>query len=319
MVSSRKSMPNHRQKPSDIAVEAKRQYIPYIAQRYQQYPPHSFLHTEARPIPTASASSRDSASHRLRVAVIEGDPVDVALDWYDCELNQKEVGGSPRSNRLHRIPVVNMANEKRPGGDWELGLLAPEEDLCRRSNLIHCLTTPWADGNGGNYPIPVHGGIYSPHVVVFRSGPDKAYAVWPEFKSVPVISVAPIRRPKLDESGQRYSFAQEKELMKDKIRTVLRIANEWHHSDICVGAFGAGPSFKNPVRQLASMWKEILFYEEEFQDAFTNVVFAIEPGSANTGSSKGTPSDVDIFRLEFDPATIWPAGHEIRVNRGSPP
>ena len=100
------------------------------------------------------------------MAVIDGDPVDVALDWYETECSSaSRSGASPHDNEPVRIPIVNMANEKRAGGDWESGLLAPEENLCRRSNLVHCLTTPWTSSlQMTNYPIPSKGGLYSPNV-----------------------------------------------------------------------------------------------------------------------------------------------------------
>jgi len=136
--------------------------------------------------------------------------------------------------------------------------------------------------------------------VVFRSGPEKGYRVWKEFKALPIISVAPIRRPKLDELGADYSFSQEKELMKDKMRTVLRIAASRQHSDLCIGAFGVGYGFRNPAKQVAGMWRELLFNEQEFQGAFSNVVFALE--GTSSGSSKGSVSDLEVFRREFDPS-----------------
>jgi hypothetical protein len=43
--------------------------------------------------------------------MIEGDPVDVALDW---ARTQQKPGQPPPL-----IPIINMANDKRPGGDWE--------------------------------------------------------------------------------------------------------------------------------------------------------------------------------------------------------
>lgn len=136
--------------------------------------------------------------------------------------------------------------------------------------------------------------------MVFRSGPDKGYQIWKEFKALPIISVAPIRRPKLDESGVDYSFSQERELMKEKMRTVLRIAAARQHVDLCIGAFGVGFGFRNPAKQVACMWRELLFGEQEFQGAFSNIVFALE--STACGSSKGTMSDFEIFRKEFDPS-----------------
>lgn len=138
--------------------------------------------------------------------------------------------------------------------------------------------------------------------MVFRSGADKGYSVWREFKSLPIISVAPTRRPKLDESGANYSFEQERELMKEKMRTILRIAAARQHHDLCMGAFGVGYGFRNPASQVARMWREILFSEKEFQGAFSNIVFAIE--NSTSGPSKGSLTDLEIFRKEFDPSNV---------------
>lgn len=138
--------------------------------------------------------------------------------------------------------------------------------------------------------------------MIFRSTSDKGYSVWKDFKSLPIISVAPVRRPKLDESGENYSFKQEKELMKEKMRTVLRIAAAWHHTDLCMGAFGVGPSFRNPVRQVARMWKDVLFSEPEFQGVFDNIVFAVETTAAD--NCKGGPGDHEAFKEIFDPSNI---------------
>ena len=95
------------------------------------------------------------SQQRLRVAVVEGDPVDYALGWYQYVAPDSSYGASNK-----RIPVVNMANEKRAGGDWESGLMAPEECFARRSNLVHALTMPWHTHSGAPnnlYPIPQRG------------------------------------------------------------------------------------------------------------------------------------------------------------------
>ncbi|KAI9772062.1 MAG: hypothetical protein M1840_001350 [Geoglossum simile] len=284
-------------KPSEVAAEAKRTYIPYIEQKFPQFPSMSrgYLDSSAIQIKPVPAQEK----RRLRIAVIDGGPVDVAIDWYECEREaaERDVAIRPLPKP---IPVVNMANEKRPGGDWESGLMAPEENLCRRSNLVHTLVT--TNTGCSHYPIPQTGGIYSPHVVVFRDGPDR-YQVWKEFKSLPVISVAPVRRPKLDESGTRYSFDQEKELMKEKIRTVLRIAAANHHRELCVGAFGVGPGFRNPVTEITAMWQDVLFSEGEFSGAFSNIVFAVE--SSQTGNAKGGVTDYEVFRTQFSPTILF--------------
>lgn len=123
--------------------------------------------------------------------------------------------------------------------------------------------------------------------------------------SLPVISVAPVRRPKLDETGTRYSFAQEKELMKEKMRTVLRIASYCGHSNLVLGPFGLGPIFRNPTREVARMWRKLLFEEEEFRGVFTDVVFAIDSSMVSPPAKNGMP-DADVFREELDPSVVFP-------------
>lgn len=140
-------------KPSKIATEAKRIYIPWIARNLgRSYPTCSILHADPLPI---TAESKMKTITWPRIAVMEGDPVDVALSWN--QYNQ-------RTGQRTQIPVVNMANEKQPGGDWETGLIAPEECFARRSNLVGVLTRPYEAGSKEHYPIPQRGGIYSPSV-----------------------------------------------------------------------------------------------------------------------------------------------------------
>ncbi|KAF2176327.1 hypothetical protein K469DRAFT_682501 [Zopfia rhizophila CBS 207.26] len=292
-------MPQARPKPSEIAAEAKRTYMPLILRNHIKNAVTSYFYPDASAI---KINPEKRTQQRPRVAVFEGDPVDYALGWY------QQVYAS--TDPSIRIPVVNMANEKRAGGDWESGLMAPEECFARRSNLVQALTMPWNQNQQPAtpdhfYPIPQTGGIYSPEVYVFRRGPEHNYAIFPEFKSLPVISVAPVRRPKLDETGTSYSFTQEKELMKEKMRTVLRIAAYCGHTAICLGAFGVGPIFRNPVVEVARMWRRLLFEEEEFHGAFTDVVFAVENSPAGN-AARGGLSDVDVFREEFAASTLFP-------------
>ena len=157
-------MPSAKPRPSDIAVEAKRTYIPYIQKKYPDLPAHSYLHSS--PDAVDLSPSKGFPPQKLCVAVMEGDPVEIALDWNRVGGRGKDQGarGRPPSAE-HRIPLVLSVDEKRAGGDWESGSLAPEENLARRSNLVHCLTTPLDPSTQkSNYPIPSTGGIYSPHV-----------------------------------------------------------------------------------------------------------------------------------------------------------
>ena len=93
----------------------------------------------------------DRRRTNLTKAFFDRDPVDVALDWAPTEEMP--------------IPVIMPANDKRPGGDWEAGVMSPEECLCRRSNLYATMTTV-AEGNSApsNYPLPSKAGIFSEKV-----------------------------------------------------------------------------------------------------------------------------------------------------------
>jgi Uncharacterized protein conserved in bacteria (DUF2263) len=154
-------MPPAKPRPAEVAAQAKKTYIPFIEQNYPQWPPGSYLYEDANPYRVPPGTGKEG---RLRVAVIDGEPVDVTLDWFNYNYRT--------SGNATRIPVVNMANDKRPGGDWESGLMAPEENFCRRSNLYHSLTTSTSGRSHyqhGNPPytqlgIPPLGGIYSPCV-----------------------------------------------------------------------------------------------------------------------------------------------------------
>jgi hypothetical protein len=159
-----------RPKPSEIAAEAKRIYMPHIWKTCIEHPVTSYMYQDSSMI---KITSDKRSQPRTRVAVVEGDPVDYALGWY-------QYVASDSSYRNKRIPVVNMANEKRAGGDWESGLMAPEECFARRSNLVHALTMPWNAHSGAPtnlYPIPQRGGIYSPQVCMWWK--NSLTSLWP--------------------------------------------------------------------------------------------------------------------------------------------
>ena len=159
-------MPQAKSKPSEIAAEAKRLYIPHVAHTCPQFPARSILYPDSSKLRNELKCTSHHTQKRLRVAVIDGDPVDVALDWHDSNCRDSAAGSTSKSNIAgSSIPVVNMANEKRAGGDWESGLIAPEECLCRRSTLAQALVAPYSSSpKVAHYPLRTTGGIYSPSI-----------------------------------------------------------------------------------------------------------------------------------------------------------
>ncbi|KAL7276685.1 hypothetical protein RUND412_000302 [Rhizina undulata] len=207
----------------------------------------------------------------------------------------------------NRVLVLNTSNEKKPAGDWDGGVLGGEEAIARRSNLVQALTT--TDPRDPNiltyYPLPQTGGIYSPNVVIFRDGPDDDYAIRRDenWTAVSIVSVSAVKRPKLDESGLRYSFDEERNLQQEKMKTILRIAALQGHVNLVLGGFGScghggnGGAYRNPIRDVCILWKELLLEDEEFKGWFANVVFVVGGGGVNT--AKEDAKSVEEFSKYF--------------------
>jgi hypothetical protein len=108
--------------------------------------------------------------------------------------------------------------------------------------------------------------------------------------ALPVISVAPVKRPKLKDNDKKYCFKDEKELMRDKLRTALRIAVYYGYVNLCIGTFGLGSGFGNPPEEVARMWRDLFLKDPEFVGHFNDVVFAFEPPEGPGGASSSSHS-----------------------------
>ena len=133
-------MPPHKCKPVEIAVKAKNIYIPYIKGVLPQFLATSHLYPNSATVLLASVGL---STGQLCIMVINSNAVNVALDWYKANVNKAR---STRINSigapsLPQILVLNMANDKHTGGNWEAGLLVPKECFCWCSNLIIALTS----------------------------------------------------------------------------------------------------------------------------------------------------------------------------------
>ncbi|KAL2151311.1 hypothetical protein VTH82DRAFT_6409 [Thermothelomyces myriococcoides] len=263
--SSSKSKP----KPSEVASEAKKHYIPKIRNEFSgRWPICSYIYRQ--PLSEIGFTKPPPDISPPKFHVLVGDPVDTALNWVD------PAGGA--------VPFICAANDKRPGGDWETGVVGYEERLCRRSTLAACLATP-ADGSPANshYPLPTVAGVLSPNVVVFR-GPHDKYEKLPldQWKALPVVSVPPPRWPKLTQNGTKYSFADEREMVKDKMRGALRICAYNDYKTVVIGDFGLGNGYRNPPEELAELWREVCIYDPDLRGRIHSVVFVFEDPHQST-------------------------------------
>lgn len=207
-----------------------------------------------------------------------------------------------------RILVLNTAHEKKPGGEWEKGISTQEEGLARRSNLAQTLksTDPRTPLIREYYPLPPTGAIYSPSVVVFREGFAKDYTIWEDkyWTTISVLSAPAVKRPKTDGSGMSYSFDVERNLQKEKMKTILRVAALNGHINLVLGGFGScgqegsgGGLYRNPIGDVCRLWEELLIRDDEFNGWFANIVFAL--GDKGGGWMKEDDDGVKWFRSVF--------------------
>ncbi|KAJ9145487.1 hypothetical protein NKR23_g5408 [Pleurostoma richardsiae] len=323
--SSRSSRP----KPSEVAAETKKTYIPHIRKNYSDtWKLFSYLYEQPLQLPLEGRPANVAAP---TFYVYAGDPVDFALNW--------------SASRDVRVGFICSANDKRAGGDWETGSAGYEEKLCRRSTLSANLSMA---GPGSlvkeNYPIPIEGGIYSDTVVVFRGPHDRYESLQPDqWRDLPVISVPPERWPKLNQNGTKYSFAEERQLVRNKLRAALWICAYNHISNVVIGDFGLGNGYRNPPQEMAELWREVFLYDPELRGRIASAAFVFEDPAQSTtrliledlakkskggsGSGKGkskasssshssssssaanlnglsTPTDLAIFQHVFEPNEI---------------
>ena len=121
--------------------------------------------------------------------------------------------------------------------------------------------------NSGAFPLDMNfGGIYSPEVTVFRKGEKYFYNLMDEVHKVNIITVE-------SPDGE---FTQEGlAIMKNKIRTIYRIALSNNHRELVIGHFLC-LAFHLPEDEVINLFKEVL-QEQEFFGKFSEIHFAI-PG-----------------------------------------
>lgn len=201
-------------------------------------------------------NTKSSNNTRTFIQVINSDTISLAKDLVTCGL---------------RPLVLNMANENHPGGGWEFGALAQEEDLFLCSTYDLSLNDDYFINKEitWSYPIKQTGAIYSPGVLVFKNPND--YSILPknEMFFIDFIAAA-ICHPKLIDGSFNN---QDLNLTLEKIRTIFRIAILNNHSTLLLGAFGCG-AFRNNPYDVANCFKQVL-NEPEFKNVFNCIYFGI--------------------------------------------
>lgn len=199
--------------------------------------------------PTAIASQ---GPHTTKIRVYEGDTIDITKQLMDAGLNPC---------------ALNMANAHHAGGGVAHGASAQEECLFRRSAYFKSLRidqNPHLNSRvRGNYYVPDLGVIYSPQVPIIRDS---------KYNFIQPYNVSFIASAALD-LGKIAQPANYEQIMKEKIRAILRASHGKGHDSVVLGAFGCG-AFRNDPAVVSRFFREVL-QELEFKGVFREVAFAI--------------------------------------------
>lgn len=207
----------------------------------------------------------------------------------DCIIVAKEM-----QDEGYNPAVLNLADAYAACGHYKQGWRAQEESLCRATTLSRSLYQYYKATSGkadryaqevnvtlikSAYPMDINfGGVYSPGVTVFRNSADD-YAFLEDPYKIGIISVAALSFKEKTGKDLQYQnpeggFTPEGlTIMKNKIRTIYRIALINGHDSLVAGAFGCG-AFRLPGKDVANLFNEIL-NEQEFKNKFRKVTFAI--------------------------------------------
>lgn len=254
---------------------------------------------DTKDVMDAAVMYRESVN--LLIDPIEPITTEIRVENKDCVLAAKQL-----IDEGYNPAMLNLADLYTPGGLVEYGSGAQEENLCRRSNLIlslyqfsHARIQQYPDlgliQEVEQYPMDErYGGVYSGIVTFFR-GPESEGSLLEEKPyNIPVISVAALSGPRIDQNGMMYP--EETDITLDKMRTIFRIGVLQGHDSLVLNAMGCG-AFANPPAHIAKLFHQVV-EEEEFKDKFKLIDFAILDGY-RTGLKHNPEGNFKPFLKEF--------------------
>ena len=185
------------------------------------------------------------------------------------------LGAALRLHRAgHNVVALNFASARNPGGGFQTGAEAQEENLARNSCLYACLTSPAAAPyyelhNAQRDPLYTHNCIYSPQVPVIRDEMSGRLLDEPWPLSF-VTAAAPNAGAARKKKGA--SDALIMRVLAERAEVVLRMARAHGHTAIVLGAWGCGVFQNNPAA-VAHAFATLL--RGPFAGEFQQVTFAI--------------------------------------------
>lgn len=173
---------------------------------------------------------------------------------------------------LEDLVALNFASGKHPGGGFIRGSKAQEEDLCRSSNLYHCLI-PFEEDFYQEDPANKDYVLYSPKVVFFK---DEKYVNLDQPFHADIITCA---APNISGQPKLKNTPQLVNLINNRVYGILASAAFNKRKNIVLGAWGSGV-FGNDPMVVALAFKKWLD-TPLFNRCFENIVFAVYDKSIN--------------------------------------
>lgn len=184
----------------------------------------------------------------------------VPRDSVSCLFNETMEG---------KVAILNFASFRKPGGGYLNGMSAQEECLCHESNLYPILCAfddNYYDWNRKHFNLGLYmnRALYTPDVVF-------------EFGEAMLADVITCAAPNFDSAHYRYgvSEAENEMAFKDRIKFMLKIAEDNHVDTLILGAWGCGVFGQNPYSTCEWINQELIYGGY----GFTKVYYAIPGGS----------------------------------------
>jgi uncharacterized protein (TIGR02452 family) len=170
-----------------------------------------------------------------------------------------------------RPAVLCLADPRKAGGEVDTGAGGQCESIFRRSNYCESLL----DGPPF-FPLEGTKTIYSPGITIFKSTEEYNYMDIPPFE-LDFIACSGLSSPALTPDSDLEN-PEDKELLEQKIETILQVAAKNGHLSVVLAPLGCG-FLGNKARYVALAFQRVL---TKWDGVFQKVVFACMTTSKDT-------------------------------------
>jgi uncharacterized protein (TIGR02452 family) len=178
-----------------------------------------------------------------------------------------------KTNKFHKIGVLNFASARNPGGGFLNGAQAQEESLARSSALYKSLLKcpDYYDFHRAYHSLLYSDRtIYSPSCPVFKNDDgtllEQPYFV--DFITSPAPNAGQVQRKQPQDIGKI------EEVLQIRGSKILSLAAYRGCDALILGAWGCGV-FQNDPSMVARMFADLLLTKGQFWGRFKSVIFSV--------------------------------------------